>query len=53
MVIRFQPRSKPEDRAKPSSEPIPLGPRPLTAREVEHRQRMLQHLARIEGRRSA
>jgi hypothetical protein len=54
MVIRFQPRPNPDDRSnEPSSEPIPHVPRQLTPREIEHRQRMLQHLARTNDRRSA
>jgi hypothetical protein len=52
MVIRFQSRPKPEERPdKPSSELLPRAPRLLSAREVEHRQRMLRHLA-ATGRRA-
>jgi len=50
MVIRFQPRPKPDDRPdEPSSEPVLRSSRPLTEREIEHRQRMLRHQAACAG----
>ncbi|HVZ21921.1 MAG TPA: hypothetical protein VG871_12695 [Vicinamibacterales bacterium] len=40
-VIRFEPRPH---RPEPALKAV-AAPRPLTAREVEHRRRMLQHLS--------
>jgi hypothetical protein len=46
MVIRF-----PSPPARPNrletQPPDPAGARPLSRREIEHRERMLEHLARV------
>jgi hypothetical protein len=48
MVIRFPFRDKKEIRLESHPSGLNrLGPRRLSRREVEHRERMLQHLSRL------
>jgi len=53
MVIPFQKRSRPRTESSRSARVIEPAPRPLTAREISHRERMLSHLARLRAERRA
>jgi hypothetical protein len=50
MIIRFPVCPPREDRFETHSSGVNrTGPRRLSRREIEHRERMLQHLARVAG----
>ena len=51
MLIRFKPRAKTDDRLETHPSGLNrLDARRLSRQEVDHRERMLRHLERIERR---